>query len=46
MAKMGISCVSSYCGAEVVEALGLGAEVMELCFPTIPSRIGGWCVSM
>jgi glutamate synthase (ferredoxin) len=41
MAKMGISCVSSYCGAEVVEALGLGAEVMELCFPTIPSRIGG-----
>jgi len=41
MAKMGISCVSSYCGAEVVEALGLGAEVMELCFPGIPSRIGG-----
>jgi glutamate synthase domain-containing protein 2 len=41
MSKMGISCVASYRGAEVLEALGLGAEVMELCFPAIPSRIGG-----
>ena len=41
MAKMGISCVTSYRGAEVIEALGLGAEVMELCFPAVPSRIGG-----
>ncbi len=41
MAKMGISCVSSYCGAQVVEVLGLGAEVMELCLPGIPSRVGG-----
>ena len=41
MAKMGISCVMSYRGAEVIEALGLGAEVMELCFPAVPSRIGG-----
>ena len=41
MSKMGISCVTSYRGAEVLEALGLGAEVMELCFPAIPSRIGG-----
>jgi len=41
MSKMGISCVTSYRGAEVLEALGLGAEVMELCFPTIPSRVGG-----
>src|SRR5207244_7946886 len=36
-----ISCVTSYRGAEVLEALGLGAEVMELCFPAVPSRIGG-----
>jgi glutamate synthase domain-containing protein 1 len=28
MAKMGISCVMSYRGGEVIEALGLGAEVM------------------
>jgi glutamate synthase (ferredoxin) len=41
MAKMGISCVASYRGAQVLEALGLGAEVMELCFPAVPSRIGG-----
>jgi glutamate synthase (ferredoxin) len=41
MAKMGISCVASYCGAHVFEALGLGAEVMELCLPGVPSRIGG-----
>ena len=45
MAKMGISCVSSYCGAHVFEALGLGAEVMELCLPHIPSRIGGASLS-
>ncbi len=41
MAKMGISCVTSYRGAEVLEALGLGAEVMALCFPAVPSRVGG-----
>ncbi|MFZ0214703.1 MAG: glutamate synthase large subunit, partial [Candidatus Dormiibacterota bacterium] len=41
MAKMGISCVSSYCGAEIVEALGLGAEVMACCLPGVPSRVGG-----
>src|SRR5438876_685270 len=41
MAKMGISCVTSYRGAEVLEALGLGAEVMEMCFPGVPSRVGG-----
>jgi glutamate synthase (ferredoxin) len=41
MAKMGISCVDSYRGAHVLEALGLGAEVMEMCFPSVPSNIGG-----
>ena len=41
MAKMGISCVASYCGAQVFEALGLGAEVMQTCLPSVPSRIGG-----
>ena len=41
MAKMGISCVASYRGANVLEALGLGAEVMQTCFPDIPSHIGG-----
>src|SRR5260221_3970181 len=41
MAKMGISCVASYPGGHVLEALGLGAEVMATCFPSLPSRIGG-----
>jgi len=41
MAKMGISCVASYRGAQVLEALGLGGEVMERCFPAVPSHIGG-----
>jgi glutamate synthase domain-containing protein 2/glutamate synthase domain-containing protein 3 len=41
MAKMGISSVASYRGGHVLEALGLGAEVMEVCFPSMPSRIGG-----
>ena len=41
MAKMGISCVASYRGAELIEALGLGAEVMQICFPAVPSRVGG-----
>ncbi len=41
MAKMGISCVASYRGAQVLEALGLGAEVMQLCLRGVPSRLGG-----
>jgi glutamate synthase (ferredoxin) len=41
MGKMGISCVVSYRGAHAIEALGLGAEVMELCFPGVPSLLGG-----
>ncbi len=41
MAKMGISCAASYRGGLVLEALGLGAEVMRMCFPSMPSRIGG-----
>ena len=39
---MGISCVASYCGAAGrSRRSGCGAEVMELCFPAVPSRIGG-----
>src|SRR5256885_13334010 len=41
MAKTGISCAASYRGGLVLEALGLGAEVMRMCFPSMPSRIGG-----
>jgi glutamate synthase (ferredoxin) len=41
MSKMGISTVSSYRGAQVVEAMGLGPDVIELCFPGVSSPLGG-----
>src|SRR6266540_276254 len=41
MSKMGISTVSSYRGAQIFEALGLAAEVVNRCFTGTPSRIGG-----
>ncbi|MFO0179738.1 MAG: glutamate synthase large subunit [Planctomyces sp.] len=41
MAKMGISTLQSYKGAQIFEALGLGREVIDLCFAGTPSRIGG-----
>ena len=45
MAKMGISTVASYCGARILEAVGLGADAMAMCFPTAPSRLGGACLA-
>jgi len=41
MAKMGIATVSSYHGAQIFEALGIGADVIDRCFPGTTSRIGG-----
>ena len=41
LAKMGISTLSSYCGAQVFEALGLGAEVIDRCFAGTASPLGG-----
>lgn len=41
LAKTGISTLSSYCGAQVFEALGLGAEVIDRCFAGTSSPIGG-----
>ena len=41
MSKMGISAVSSYHGAQIFEALGIGDEVLHRCFTTTRSRIGG-----
>jgi len=41
MSKMGISCVSSYRGAQIFEAIGLSGEVIETCFTGTVSRIGG-----
>ncbi|HEU4647462.1 MAG TPA: glutamate synthase large subunit [Gemmatimonadales bacterium] len=41
LSKMGISTLSSYCGAQIFEVLGLGAEVIETCFAGTVSPIGG-----
>ena len=41
MSKMGISVLSSYTGAQIFEAVGLGKELMEKCFTGSPSQISG-----
>ncbi|MGW4498420.1 glutamate synthase large subunit [Micromonospora sp. NPDC004336] len=41
MSKMGISTVSSYCGAQVFEAVGLDSRLVERYFRGTPSKIGG-----
>jgi glutamate synthase (NADPH/NADH) large chain len=41
MSKMGISCLSSYQGAQIYEAIGLGKETIERWFPGTTSRVGG-----
>lgn len=41
MAKMGISTLQSYKGAQIFEAVGLGSEVIDRCFRGTQSRIGG-----
>eukprot|EP00798_Chlamydomonas_sp_ICE-L_P026060 gene26060-11762_t len=41
MAKMGISTMMSYKGAQVFECLGLSDEVVATCFKGTASRIGG-----
>ncbi|MFQ5598259.1 MAG: glutamate synthase large subunit [Nitrospiria bacterium] len=39
--KMGISTVQSYCGAQIFEAVGLDAALVERYFTGTASRIGG-----
>ncbi|MDD2581092.1 MAG: glutamate synthase large subunit [Desulfuromonadaceae bacterium] len=41
MAKMGISTVQSYRGAQIFEAVGLHHSVIDRYFTLTPSRIGG-----
>ena len=41
LSKMGISTLSSYCGAQIFEALGLGREVIDAAFSGTTSPIGG-----
>ncbi|CAA7030919.1 unnamed protein product [Microthlaspi erraticum] len=41
LAKMGISTLASYKGAQIFEALGLSSQVIEKCFAGTPSRVEG-----
>ncbi|CAN5272477.1 glutamate synthase large subunit [soil metagenome] len=41
LSKMGISTVGSYRGAGAFEIVGLADDVVALCFPGLPSRVGG-----
>lgn len=41
MSKMGISAVNSYRGAQLFEAVGLDAEVVDVAFNGVSSRIAG-----
>ena len=41
MSKMGISTLDSYRGAQIIEAMGLGHDVIDLCFPGVESMLGG-----
>jgi glutamate synthase (NADPH/NADH) large chain len=41
MSKMGISCLSSYQGAQIFEAVGIGKTTIDRWFPGTHSRIGG-----
>ncbi len=41
MSKLGISTLNSYKGAQTFEALGIGQEVIDICFKNTISRIGG-----
>ncbi|MEP6858695.1 MAG: glutamate synthase central domain-containing protein, partial [Gemmatimonadales bacterium] len=41
MSKMGISTLQSYCGAQLWEAVGLSAALVDEHFAGTPSRVGG-----
>ncbi len=41
LSKMGISCVTSYRGAQLFEVIGLGKEITDLCCPGAAGNIGG-----
>ena len=45
LSKMGISLLSSYHGAQIFEALGLGVDLVDLAFAGTTSRLGGLTVS-
>lgn len=45
LSKMGISLISSYQGAQIFEAIGIGPELLELGFAGTTSRVGGLSIT-
>ncbi|MEW5860975.1 MAG: glutamate synthase-related protein [Cyanobacteriota bacterium] len=45
LSKMGISLLSSYQGAQIFEAIGIGADLLKLGFAGTASRLGGLSVA-
>lgn len=45
LSKMGISLISSYQGAQIFEAIGIGPELLELGFAGTTSRVGGLSIA-
>ena len=45
LSKMGISLLSSYHGAQIFEALGLGMDLVNLAFEGTTSRLGGLSIA-
>ncbi len=41
LSKMGIATIDSYRGAQTFEVLGLGDEIVDICFAGSPSVVGG-----
>lgn len=46
MGKMGIAHVSSYRGGRLFEALGVGQDVIDECFPGVKTKVKGLSLSM
>ncbi|WP_396134916.1 glutamate synthase large subunit, partial [Chamaesiphon sp. OTE_8_metabat_110] len=45
LSKMGISLLSSYQGAQIFEAIGIGRELLDIAFTGTTSRIGGLTIA-
>jgi glutamate synthase (ferredoxin) len=45
LSKMGISLLSSYQGAQIFEAIGIGTDVLDLGFRGTTSRLGGLSIA-
>ncbi len=45
LSKMGISLLSSYNGAQIFEAIGIGPQLLALAFSGTTSRVGGLSVA-